>query len=142
MAAREFRDPSRKLRDRRAINDETETMMTFRNVMIVSAILAGLAPAFGQSSKTISITLKNGDGGDVMLSVTDKVAGREIYHSVMKGNGDTSTKVSLDSSGKSDLVWKAQSASSGKCRTAELKQLSDGQRVSFSADFSGYGNAC
>jgi hypothetical protein len=120
-----------------------ETMMTFRNVMIVSAILAGLAPAFGQSAKTISITLKNGDGGDVMLSVTDKVAGHEIYHAVIKGNADTpTTKVALDASGKSDLVWKAQSATSGKCRTAELKQLTDGQRVSVSADFSGYGNAC
>jgi hypothetical protein len=121
-----------------------ENMMTFQRAMILSTILLGLAPAYAQTppSKMISITLKNGDGGDVMLSVTDKVAGREIYHAIMKGNGDASTKVALDANGKSDLVWRAQATSGGKCRTAELRQLSDSQRVSFSADFAGYGNAC
>jgi hypothetical protein len=128
--------------------------MKSQKLVIVTMMLATLAPAYGQSSsskpssgqssapKTISITLKNGDGADVMLSVTDKVTGREIYHAVFKGNADTSAKVAVDANGKSDLVWKAQATSGGKCRTGELKQLSDGQRVGVSAEFSGYGNAC
>jgi len=102
----------------------------------LAATVALSAAAYAQTAKTISVTIKNTDNGNVLLKVTDANQGGKMVFGpgALKQGASTTVKVNADAAGKGHIAWAAMSAPENnehplKCGKADRANLADGATV-------------
>ena len=104
--------------------------------IVLAATVAVSAAAYAQAPKTLSITLKNTDNGNLLLKVTDaNQAGKMVFGpGSLKQGATTTVKVNADAAGKGHITWSAMSAPENgehplKCGKGDRTGLADGASV-------------
>jgi hypothetical protein len=115
---------------------EEETFMLRKLAFALAATVALSAAAYAQTAKTISITIKNTDNGNLLLKVADaNQSGKMVFGpGSLKQGASTTVKVNADAAGKGHITWTAMGAPENgehplKCGKADRTGLADGASV-------------
>jgi hypothetical protein len=104
--------------------------------LVVAATVALSVAASAQSPKTISITIRNTDNGNLLLRVADiNQSGKLVFGpGALRQGSSASLKINADAAGKGHISWNAMSAPENgehplKCGKSDRTGLADGASV-------------
>jgi hypothetical protein len=113
-----------------------EKLIIRKLAFVLAATVALGVAASAQAPKTISITIRNTDNGNLLLRVADmNQSGKMVFGpGSLKQGSSASLKIIADNAGKGHISWTAMSAPENgehplKCGKSDRTGLADGASV-------------